>query len=341
MSPPYPWLAAAWDRLTGAWRQSRLGHAQLLYGRAGFGKREFARDFAQLLLCETPQHDRACGRCRGCTLFEAGNHPDYLRIALLEENKTLLIDQIRELGAYYALRPHYRDTKIATIEAADTMNRAAANALLKLLEEPPAGALLLLVADRPAQLPPTVRSRCQHIALDCGAPDLILDWLAGQGATGSRATLAEGLARAAGSPLLACRLLEPARAQAVETFVESLTEVAAGALSPLGAAARTATLSLDLLLDQWLRVAYEVLLLKIGASLPLAECGRAPTASLQRLADAVNFRAVAQFIQKAQDVRRLGLGSGNLREADLTAGLWFDWQASGGALHRRRSEGRR
>ena len=160
MSAPYPWLEPAWQRLRSAWQQQRLGHALLLSGRAGFGKRAFAQAFTALLLCETDgQQARACGACRGCTLLAAGNHPDFLHIAPLEAGKALLVDQIRELGDYFALRPHYRATKIAVIEAADTMNRSAANALLKLLEEPPAGAVIMLVADRPSSLLPTVRSR--------------------------------------------------------------------------------------------------------------------------------------------------------------------------------------
>ena len=220
MSAPYPWLAAPWARLVGAWRQSRLGHAQLLHGRAGFGKRAFARAFAELLLCEAPGDDRACGECRGCALFLAGNHPDYLLVAPSEEGKALTVDQIRELGDYYALRPHYRSVKIAVIEAADSMNRAAGNALLKLLEEPPAGAVLALVADRPSRLLPTIRSRCQQTALDQGEAALLVDWLAAQDPGASRAVLLERLARAAGSPLLALRLAEPAFAQALDRFLQ-------------------------------------------------------------------------------------------------------------------------
>jgi len=340
MSAPYPWLAAPWTRLVGAWRQSRLGHAHLLHGRAGFGKREFARSLARLLLCEAAADDRACGECRGCTLFEAGNHPDHLLVAPLEAGKALGVDQIRELGDYYALRPHYRDVKLAVIEAADSMNRAAGNALLKLLEEPPAGAVLLLIADRQSQLLPTIRSRCQQTALDQDDAATIVDWLAAQDPETPRPALLERLARAAGSPLLAQRLAEADLARGIDGLVNALGGVAVGKLSPLTAAGQCASLPLDLLLDQVLRICHELLLLKAGAAVPLAEHGRGLAPGLQRLADAVHSQAIGEFVQKAQDVKRLKLGPVTLREVDLATWLWFDWHAGTVGTRKIRSEDR-
>ncbi|HMM76884.1 MAG TPA: hypothetical protein PJ986_14330, partial [Gammaproteobacteria bacterium] len=148
------------------------------------------------------------------------------------------------------------------------------------------------------------------------------------------------LARAAGSPLLAQRLIEPELAGAIDGLVDALGGVAAGTLSPLAAAARCASLPLDLLLDQWLRICHELLLLKAGAGLPLAEQGRGLAPSLQRLADAVHSQAVGEFIQKAQDVKRLKLGPVTLREVDLAAWLWFDWHAGTVGTRSAGSEGR-
>lgn len=329
MSAPYPWLDAPWARLVGAWRQGRLGHALLWHGRAGFGKREFARHFAQLLLCEAAtEADVACGNCRGCTLFLAGNHPDYAHVAPLETGKALTVDQVRELGDYYALRPHYRSVKLAVLEAADSMNRAAGNALLKLLEEPPAGAHLILLADRPAQLLPTIRSRCQQTAFELADADVLLDWLAAEEPAVARTVLIEHLARAAGSPLGARRLAEPALAAGIDGLVNALGGVAVGKLPPLAAAAQCASLPLEVLVDQMLRICHEVLLLKHGAPVPLAGQGRVVGPGLQRLADTVHSRAVGDFVQKAQDVKRLKLGSVSLREVDLAEWLWFDWHAN-------------
>lgn len=328
MSAPYPWLDGPWRRLLDARRQGRLGHAQLLHGRAGFGKREFARAYAALALCEASSGlDAACGSCRACVLLAAGNHPDLAVVAPLEEGKALLIDQVRELGDYFALKPHYGRAKIAILESADSMNRAAGNALLKLLEEPPAGALIMLVADRPSQMLPTVRSRCQQTSLDQGAPTLLVEWLCGREGVSDTRVAAEHLARAGGSPLAALTLAEPAMATAIDALVPALGNVAIRRLAPLEAAAQLARLPLALMVDQLLRVCHEVLVLKSGATLPLASLGREPDAGLRRLADVLNSQRVAEFAQKALETKRLKLGSSSLREADLAESLWFDWQA--------------
>ena len=328
MSAPFPWLAAPWERLSAARRHGRLGHALLLHGRAGFGKRRFATDFGRLMLCEaTGNPEVACGACRACLLLEAGSHPDFARVAPLEEGKALVIDQVRELGDYFALRPHYGTAKIAILEAADSMNRPAANALLKLLEEPPLGALIMLVADRPSQLLPTIRSRCQQFALDQGDPASILEWLCAQDGAGDARREVENLARAAGSPLAARALAEQGLATAIDGLVAGMGNIAIGKLQPLAAAAQFAPLPLTLLVDQMLRVCHELLLLKCGAALPLASLGREPEAGLLRLADALHSHGVGAFMQKALEVKRLKLGPVTLRELDLAESLWFDWQS--------------
>ena len=328
MSAPFPWLSATWERLSAARRHGRLGHALLLHGRAGFGKRQFATAFGRLMLCEARgSPDVACGACRACLLLEAGSHPDFALVAPLEEGKALGIDQVRELGDYFALRPHYGTSKIAILEAADSMNRPAANALLKLLEEPPLGALIMLVVDRPSQLLPTIRSRCQQFALDQGDLALILEWLCAQDGAGDTRSEVENLARAAGSPLAARALAERGLATAIDGLVAGMGNVAIGKLQPLAAAAQFTALPLPLLIDQMLRIFHELLLLKSGATLPLASLGREPEAGLLRLADVLHSHGIGAFMQKALDVKRLKLGPVTLRELDLAESLWFDWQS--------------
>ena len=82
----YPWQTEQWQRLTTALAAGHLGHALLFSGRKGAGHAAFAMHFAKLLLCEQPTDDlSACGQCRGCGLFDAGNHPDFMSVAPLEE----------------------------------------------------------------------------------------------------------------------------------------------------------------------------------------------------------------------------------------------------------------
>ncbi|MHB1512420.1 MAG: DNA polymerase III subunit delta' [Acidiferrobacter sp.] len=154
-----PWQRATW---TGLAEASHLPHALLFCGPAGIGKRQFAERLSVRLVCE---RETACGTCRACHLASGGNHPDIL-VLRREEGKTeITVDQARALNEFLVLTPHLAPRRVALIADADHLNRSASNALLKTLEEPPAGNYLLLVSDSPARLLPTIRSRCQRIVL--------------------------------------------------------------------------------------------------------------------------------------------------------------------------------
>ena len=326
MSAPYPWLAEAWSRLQQARLADTLPHALLLRGRAGFGKRELAEALVASLLCEAPAAEGArCGQCRGCGLLNAGTHPDFRDVRPEEAGKSIVIDQIRELGEFFMLRPHYGARKIAVIAPADAMNRAAANSLLKLLEEPPVGGMLVLVADRAERLPATIRSRCQGYALDRLDPAAMLRDQRGLPAPVS----AESLARAGGSPLAAGRFETPELKNAIDALAPLMASVLAGATSPLEAATRWGKLDLLLLVDQMLRVSHELFLLANHAALPLAEAGRATGRDLQRMADGIDSARLARFVQQALELKQLRLGATSAREGDLIESLWFEWQRVG------------
>jgi len=177
-------MTSLWDKLRGhreqremfrrMLRRGRLASGYLLVGPEGIGKRRFVQCLAECLLCrEHAAEDlEACGRCAGCKPFEAGNHPDFLAVGCPEGKRELPIELFvgprerrGQAGLCYelSLRPLPDSRKIAVIDDADTMNDAAANALLKTLEEPPDGAVLFLIASNPDALLPTIRSRCQMI----------------------------------------------------------------------------------------------------------------------------------------------------------------------------------
>ena len=148
-----PWQHTRWQEMLARRANGRLPHALLLCGLRGVGKQHFAARFAQALLCEQPASDgQACQACRSCLLFRAGTHPDYWPVTPAEEGKSILIDQIRELNASLVFTSHAGGYKIAALWPADRMNSAAANALLKTLEEPSANTLLMLITSRPAFL---------------------------------------------------------------------------------------------------------------------------------------------------------------------------------------------
>lgn len=163
------------EQFLGAWRAGSLHHAWLLAGPKGVGKALFAREAATRVLAEaagppvdlpgleTPEdHPNA-------RLVAAGSHPDLRWLERLENPKTgnlfrnISVDQIRSLGELFGSTPFMSPWRAVVIDSADDLEPSAANALLKMLEEPPANCLFLLVTHAPGRLLPTIRSRCRRL----------------------------------------------------------------------------------------------------------------------------------------------------------------------------------
>ena len=230
----YPWHDALWTTLT---RQfERLPHALLLYGRPGLGKHAFALQLAQALLCAAPRDGIGCGQCHGCRLFTAGTHPDLAVIGLVEEAKSITIEQIRALGDFLTLCPHTAARKVVVISPAEAMNLNAANALLKLLEEPPLGSILLLVSSHPARLPATIRSRCSRVFFKVPARGEGSSWL--QSHASGDARPAELLALAGGAPLLANAMAQAGFSENRAQLLQDVATLASGRADPVACAAR-------------------------------------------------------------------------------------------------------
>lgn len=199
-----PWHAEHWARLQTRRQRDALPHALLLCGAGGLGKRAFARRFVLGLLCTEATDGDACGHCRSCQLMAAGSHPDVVELTFgLRKDGTprteIVVDQIRDLSARLAMRSQLGGWQVATIGPADAMNVAAANALLKTLEEPATQTMLILLADAPWRMPQTIRSRCQRIEFQSPEPSAALAWLQAEGV----ADAAAALAAAGGNPGLA------------------------------------------------------------------------------------------------------------------------------------------
>lgn len=140
----------------------RLAHAYLFRGPAGVGKKTLARAFGNYLNClaPLPQQD-ACGHCPSCRKLRGGNHPDRLRIE--PDGAAIKIAQIRELKRALTYPPLEARLRVVLLCDVHTMRKEAANSLLKLLEEPPPGNLLILTGDGASEILPTITSRCQTI----------------------------------------------------------------------------------------------------------------------------------------------------------------------------------
>jgi DNA polymerase III subunit delta' len=220
----FPWHRGELSRLLAD--RARIPHALLVHGSAGIGKVEFARALAASVLCETPCEGIACGTCASCHWYSQGNHPDFREIvpeASLEEEEgedagakpdkakslVIKIEQVRAVADFMALTTHRAGYRVLLIHPAEAMHPAAANALLKTLEEPPAHTLIVLVSDQPARLLATIRSRCRMLSLGAPPREEALEWLRAQGVAAPEIALAG----AGGAPLLARDLAEPPEAE--------------------------------------------------------------------------------------------------------------------------------
>jgi DNA polymerase-3 subunit delta' len=149
--------------------KNKLSHAYLFRGPDGVGKKRTAMTLAAYLNCPDPQEGDACGRCSSCRKYFSGNHPDLVIIE--PEGAAIKIGQVRELKHRLSFSPLEAETRIIILEDVQTMRREASNSLLKTLEEPPSGNLLILTADVAGDVLPTIVSRCQVIPFGPLDPD--------------------------------------------------------------------------------------------------------------------------------------------------------------------------
>jgi DNA polymerase-3 subunit delta' len=211
-----PWLGAARTQWLRAIRTGRLPHALLLQGLPATGTFALADWIARATFCERAE-SAPCGACDACTLHAAGNHPDLLRLGIREDRKQIVIDDVRELIATLGLKSFRGGRRVAIVAPADAMNVNGANALLKTLEEPGAGTLLILVVGRADRLPVTIASRCQRITVPLPAEPVALAWLKQQDPSGDWTGT---LALAGGAPLAALELGRAGGAQVGREMAE-------------------------------------------------------------------------------------------------------------------------
>lgn len=201
MNSLFPWQQSNWRHLCDYKSQNRIPQALLITGIKGLGKRRLADQFAFSLLCATPKPDGfCCGHCDSCLLIKAGTHPDFILIEQTEPGKAIGIDPIRAVIADTQLKPQYDAYRVVIIDPADQMNRSAANAFLKCLEEPGERTVIILISDRPASMPATIISRCQKLAVDTPDKETIIAWLKQQDIENNLEIL---IGMAQNSPLLA------------------------------------------------------------------------------------------------------------------------------------------
>jgi DNA polymerase III subunit delta' len=168
----------------------RAPHAYLFAGPEGVGKRTAALRWAMALNCGAARGAEACGQCVSCRKIAEGTHPDVISVGfefqarLLDEpadkQKTIKIDTLREMERALRLKPQEGRAKVALLDPADRLGEDAAHALLKILEEPPPGTHLVLLAQDPGQVLGTLRSRCQWVRFRPLPAELLADRLSAE-----------------------------------------------------------------------------------------------------------------------------------------------------------------
>ena len=236
-----PWHRADLQRL--ASEGAGMPHAILIRGPEGIGKLEFARSLTQALLCEGVRiKGLACESCASCDWVSQAGHPDFRVVATESEQDSgdegqgdkkrasvqIGVEQIRALTEFVNLSSHRNRGKVILIHPAEAMNTAAANALLKSLEEPPPATYFLLVSHRWHQVPATVKSRCRQVILTAPDREAAQAWLSEQGTAQPEIALAH----AGGAPVAAARF-EP---EYWEQRAEFVATIAKPDFDPLSAA---------------------------------------------------------------------------------------------------------
>ena len=237
--------------LAAAHQAGRLPHALLLHEAPGTGGDWLAKWIAQRVLCQNVA-TAPCGVCVSCHRIATGQHPDLSVLKPVEESRQIRIEQVRELSEELSLTAHQGGYKIAIITPADTLNRFAANALLKTLEEPPSRTLLMLVVTQPSRLPATILSRCQRIRIRAPERKEALSWLEATRGAGDWNAVLDTLGEA---PMLAADVDPKAVVQIAIEVRRALEEAPKGEVDPVATAERWARTELPLRLtciENWL-----------------------------------------------------------------------------------------
>ena len=154
------------ELLQGHIRNQRVRHAYLFTGPQGVGRRTLALRFTQALNCPRPPAPGVpCGTCRVCRQIEKQQHPDLFVVQAEEEGGVIKVDQIRQLQHHLSLMPYEGTYRVGLLLNFEKAHPSAANALLKMLEEPPSHVVLLLTAHSAEELLPTITSRCEVLRL--------------------------------------------------------------------------------------------------------------------------------------------------------------------------------
>jgi DNA polymerase-3 subunit delta' len=291
-------------RLTSAFERGSLAHALLIHGPGGWG---------EVLLADRLALHIVGARVDAPSAAELA-HPDLRWIAPEKPGSQIRVDDVRALADFVARTPTGGPNKVAVIADADAMNIAAANALLKTLEEPPPRTYLLLTATRPASLPPTVRSRCQVVAVPGRDTRDATDWLSERTASVEPSRRAALEFEYAGAPLEIVAALERDES-GLEALLAKALDPAAPLLSVADALAKDDTLSV---VTRWMRYVPRELARRVR--------GTNPDGKLATFLASVDALELHRFWNELVWARRLLVGTSNPNRRLLIEALLLQWR---------------
>ena len=319
-----PWQERQWQHLLQARAQGRLPHALLFSGPKGVGKEAFALAFSQSSLCpDRDDQGRPCGVCRHCHLLQSGTHPDFQWVRPEEESKSgeIKIEAIRELTGNAGLTAQSGGHKVIMVQPAHRMNTAAANSLLKTLEEPSRDTLIILLTDQPSRLLPTIRSRCQQLSFQIPDRQTALGWLADKIRHGKPETL---LDLASGAPLLALTLDNEELLAGRQRMLGQFLGLAQKREDPVSLAQSWSGFD-HYLLWEWL-TGWVIDLIRIKAvPNPPQLFNRDQAQALHNLADKLNSEILQGYLEQVYEAR--SRMDGNLNPQLVLEKLLIEWCA--------------
>lgn len=315
-----PWQSDAADLFIRLANSGRMPHALLLTGDDIEELRHFASWAVSHLMCVENGESAPCGQCQACHLLANGSHGDYFHLQADEGSDVIKVEAVRELGQWAINKPALASMKCALLDPADALNRNAANALLKTLEEPPGNTSLLLLSTRPDSLPATIRSRCQVFRFPAPDHELVQKWLQEQGmdiATHKALSTLLG-----SSPLKLLEIFRQGEYQPLLDLEGDLASLAAGEAVVTEVVKRAAGVNPQLWIDAFSRI-----LLSNMKKTALAPCGQD---NYQRAIAHLDGRDLEKMLERLYKAKKILAGP--VREDLMKHKLLTAWSRTFGRV---------
>ena len=260
----YAWQSKQWQQLWQARLSQRLPHALLLSGIEGIGKSDFALHLAQALLCSNAGNEgEPCCECHACRLVMTDAHPNIKWLLPEKPGQAIKVDQVREINEFVQQSSFQGEFRFALVYPAHRMNMNAANALLKTLEEPADGAVIILITDRCGHMPATIRSRCHKISFPKPDHEQALAWLS-QHKLSADISLEQRLRLFHGAPLLAVKAQDSDIISLRSELYQSLAGLATKKSTLLKLSAKWQKVDLHMWMDLFYNWISDLLKLQLG-----------------------------------------------------------------------------